>query len=144
MAYCTLSDLKEKISEDELVELTDDENTGSIVISRTDRAIADAGSVIDGYCAERYGVPLDPVPPVIRKFCVDIAIYNLLQRREGASEERERDYKSAIQFLKDVSKGVVTLGVHPQPDPPDDKNIAGGSLVSTRDKVFGVETMDKY
>jgi len=54
MAYCTLEDLKEKVSEDVLIELTDDEDTGVIDTSRTDRAMADAESEIDSYCAARY------------------------------------------------------------------------------------------
>ena len=72
MAYCVLDDLKEKISEEELIQLTDDEETGLIVTSRTDRAISDADALIDGYCGRRYSVPLDPVPAIIRKFSVDI------------------------------------------------------------------------
>lgn len=144
MAYCTLNDLKEKISEEELIQLTDDEQTGLIVTSRTDRAIADADAEIDGYCAGRFSVPFDPVPPLMRKFSVDIAIYNLMQRREGADEEREKDYKNAIRYLQDVAKGNASPGVQPPPDPPDDEDVTGGTQVSTRDKMFGPDTMEKY
>ena len=81
MAYCTLDDLKDKISEDILVELTDDDGAGIIDTSRTDRAMADAESEIDSYCAARYKIPLDPVPGIVRKYCVDIAVYNRVAQR---------------------------------------------------------------
>jgi phage gp36-like protein len=144
MPYCTLDDLKEKISEEELIQLTDDEETGLIVTSRTDRAIADADAKIDGYCAVRFSVLFEPVPPLVRKLSVDIAIYNLLQRRQGADEDRERDYKDAIQYLQDIAKGKATPGVQPPPDPPGEDDLTGGSQVSARDKMFGTDTMDKY
>ena len=144
MAYCTLDDLKEQIPEDELRQLTDDEDIGVIDTARTDRAISDAGAEIDGYCGGRYKVPLSPVPGIIRKFCVDIAIYNLFQRRQGAPEYREKSYENAIKFLQNVAKGVVSLGVQPPPDSPGEDEYTDGGKVSTRDKEFSPDTMAKY
>ena len=140
MPYCMLEDLKEKISEEELIQLTDDEETGLIVTSRTDRAISDADAQIDGYCGRRYSVPLDPVPVIIRKFSVDIAIYNLLQRRQGADEDREKDYNNAIKFLENVAKGLVTLGADDPDTPPADAHkteISGPDRIFSRDKMEG-------
>ena len=143
MAYCTLDDLKEKISEDQLIQLTDDDDAGAIASSRTDRAIQDAESEIDSYCAARYKVPLYPVPGIIRKYCVDIAVYNLFQRRRGAPEDRYRDYKSAITFLQNVAAGKATLGEQPEPEPPEE-STAQASLVGTRTKIFDPTWMEKY
>jgi len=143
MPYCTLNDLKEKVPEATLIDLTDDENTGAVVTSRIDRAIADADAEIDGYCAGRYSVPLNPVPAIILKFSVDIAIYNLMQRKES-TESWDTAYKNAIRFLKDVAKGSASLGVHPPPDPPGEEDTSCGSLLSARDKMFDIDTMEKY
>ncbi|WP_319521663.1 DUF1320 domain-containing protein [uncultured Desulfosarcina sp.] len=143
MAYCILDDLKEKVSEDVLIELTDDDDAGVIDTSRTDRAMADAEAEIDAYCASRYRVPLSPVPGIIRKFCVDIAIYNLFQRRIGATEERQRDYKNAVTFLQNVASGKATLGQQPEPEAPDE-STGQASLVGTRTKIFGPDVMEKY
>ena len=143
MAYCTLEDLQQKIDRNELVDLTDDADLGVIDTDRTDRAIDDAGSLIDAYCASRYKVPLDPVPAIIRKFCVDIAIYNLFQRRRGAPEDRQRDYTNAITFLQSVAAGRATLGEQPEPEAPDE-STGQASIINTRDKMFGPDTMDKY
>jgi phage gp36-like protein len=143
MAYCTLDDLKEKISEDILIELTDDDAAGVIDTARTDRAMADAESEIDSYCASRYRVPLDPVPGIIRKVSVDIAVYNLFQRRSGATEERQRDYKNAIAFLQNVASGKATLGQQPEPEAPEE-STGQASLVGTRTKIFDPSLMEKY
>lgn len=143
MAYCTLEDLKEKISEDKLIQLTDDDGAGAIDTSRTDRAMADAESEIDSYCAGRYKVPLVPVPGIIRKYCVDIAVYNLLQRREGAGDERHRDYKNAIAFLQNLASGKATLGQQPEPEAPEE-STGLASLVGTRTKIFDSTLMEKY
>jgi len=144
MAYCTLEDLKEKISEEELIELTDDGDTGVIVSSRIDAAIADGDALIDGHCAGRYAVPFDTVPPLVRKWSVEIAIYNLLQRKSGADEDRQRDYDNAVKLLGKVQIGKMSLGVQPVPDPPEADGYTGGMQVSTRDKIFGADTMEKY
>jgi len=143
MAYCTLDDLKEKVSEDVLIELTDDDEAGVIDTSRTDRAMADAESEIDSYCAARYRVPLSPVPGIVRKISVDIAIYNLFQRRIGATEERQRDYKNAVAFLQNVASGKATLGQQPEPEVPEE-STSQASLVGTRTKIFSPDVMEKY
>ena len=143
MAYCTLDDLQEKVSEDVLIELTDDEDAGSIDTSRTDRAISDAESEIDAYCAGRYKVPLDPVPGIIRKFCVDIAVYNLFQRRSGATDERQRDYKNAIAFMQNVAAGKASLGQQPEPEAPEE-STGQASIVGSRVKIFDPDQMEKY
>lgn len=143
MAYCSLDDIKEKISEERLIQLTDDAGAGVVDTACVARAIADAGAEIDAYCGSRYQVPLNPVPGIVRKFCVDIAIYSLLQRREGASEDRQRDYKNAVAFLQNVASGKAGLGAQPEPAAPDeDSNQV--SIITSRTKIFDTDTMDKY
>lgn len=141
MSYCTLDDIKEQIPEDELIQLTDDEDLGVVDTSVTDRAIADADAEIDGYCGKRYGVPISPTPAIIRKVSVDIAIYNLFSRRQGADEDRRTRYKDAIKFLENVAKGVVTLGADDPDSPPS--NIHKPKIVQS-DRVFSRETLKDW
>ena len=131
--YCTLDDIKEQISEDELIQLSDDENTGTVDTAAIDRAIADADAEINGYCVERYTVPFDPVPDLIRKYCVDISIYNLLSRRQGADEDRLARYKNAIRFLEKVAKGIVSLGVNA---PAETSQDTVSVTTSKSDRIF--------
>jgi len=131
--YCTLDDIKEQIHADELIGLTDDADAGIIDTSATDRAAADADAEIDGYCGKRYSVPLSPVPPIIRKISVDIAIYNLFSRRQGAPEDRRLRYKDAIKFLENVARGLISLGVD---DPDSTPSEAHKPQISFSDRIF--------
>ena len=112
MAYCTQDDISPaQLDEDILVQLTDDDGDGDVVDDPVDRAIADAGAEIDAYCMGRYTVPLSPVPAMIRRIAVDMAIYHLYSRRGDPPGNRVDRYKNAIRFLEKVSTGGITLGV---------------------------------
>ena len=144
MAYCTLDDLKDQISEDELIQLTDDEGAGSVDMEKIDGAIASADALIDGYCGKHFSVPFSPTPAIIRDFSVIISIYKLFARRQGAPEDRRTRYKDTVDFLKGVAKGENTLGVQPVPDPPGEDDYTGAGQFDTRDKMFDADTMSKY
>jgi phage gp36-like protein len=140
MAYCTLTDIEKKISEEEVVQLTDDDGEDAVNTDTVDAAITDADAEIDGYCGRRYPVPMDPVPPILRKFSVDIAIYNLYQRRQGAPDDREKDYKNAIRFLENIAKGLVSLGSTDPDGVPAATNkptIVSATKIFSRDKMAG-------
>ena len=70
-------------------------------------AIADAGSIIDGWIGARYAVPLEYSPDNIKIFVCDIARYLLWKSK--ASEEVRRRYDDAMSYLKGVSKGTNVL-----------------------------------
>ncbi|NPU85551.1 MAG: DUF1320 domain-containing protein [Syntrophaceae bacterium] len=119
MAYCTQNDLIEQISEAELIQLTDDAGADTVDTSAVARAIADADAEIDGYCGARYTVPFSPAPVMIRKISVDLAIYNLFSRRSAVKipEERQKRYDNAVRFLRDVSRGLISLGADAPAEP---------------------------
>jgi phage gp36-like protein len=141
MAYCTLTDLLDQIEESGLIRLTDDENLGAVDTARVDKAIADADAEINGYCGSRYRVPLDPVPDLLRKFSVDIAIYNLIGRRDVVvPDDRRARYKDAISFLRHVAAGTAQLGVADPdgtPAPAERPRITGPKRVFSRDSLEG-------
>ncbi len=139
MAYSIQTDIEEQISQDELIELTDDAGSGSVDSSVVARAIADADAEIDSYCATRYSVPFDPVPVIIRKLSVDIAIYNLFARRSvlKVPEERQKRYDNAIRFLRDIAKGWISLGADAPSEP------ATGKAKATRTKDDRIFTTGK-
>lgn len=149
MAYCTQSDLLEQISEDKLIQLTDDDDLGIIDASAIARAIADADAEIDGYAATRYDVPFSPVPVSIRKQSVDITIYNLYARRTGAPDDRRTRYNDAIRYLKDLSRGSVSVGADgpaidadggPESTPPRSDRI----FTSGRSSDSSTGSLDNY
>lgn len=103
MAYCDLDDLKAKMGEEELISLTDDEDTGAVNTGVTDQMIVSAGALIDAYCARRYTVPFDPVPEMVKSVAVDIAAYKLFSKVGRAGDNIRNEYKDAVGFLKDVA-----------------------------------------
>lgn len=72
-----------------------------------DAAIADAGSIIDGWIGAKYTIPLEYPPENIKIFVCDIARYLLWKSK--ASEEVRRRYEDAMSYLKGVSKGTNVL-----------------------------------
>jgi phage gp36-like protein len=140
MAYSTKSDILEQMDEDVLVQLTDDDDAGSVDDDKVTRAIADADALINGYCGNKYTVPFTTVPALVRKYSVDIAIYNLYGRRKGAPEDIRNRYKDAIDFLKGVASGNNTLG---EDDPEGTDSDApemyseNAERIFTRDKMKG-------
>jgi phage gp36-like protein len=123
-----------------LIQLTDDADGGTADADVVTRSIADADGEIDGYVGSRHTVPLDPVPAIIRKCSVDIAIYNLYSRRNwDAPAVRKERYQAAIKFLELVARGTVSLGA-------DDPDGAGGTRTAaelTTDANERVFTRDK-
>jgi phage gp36-like protein len=151
MPYCLQADIEEQISQDELVELTDDSGVGVVDTSAVTRAIADADAEIDSYCGSRYTPPFDPVPVMIRKLSVDIAAYNLFSRRSALKipNERQKRYENSIRFLRDVAKGLISLGAD-APSEPDDsqpqttRTHADRIFTSGKTSDGSVGTLDNY
>ena len=139
----------DQIDDDILVQLTDDDDAGVIDSDIIVRAIADADAEIDSYCGTKYDVPFSTVPVMIRKMSVDIAIYNLYARRRGAPEDRKERYDDAISFLKDISKGIASLGGDgPSADDesgPEPTTVKSDRVFSRgRDSDSSTGTLDNY
>lgn len=125
MTYATRDDMETRFGLAELVQLTDDDGTGEVVLSKLDTALADADQVINGYAAGTYAVPLSPVPDLVTRWACDIARYFL--HRDGVTELVEKNYKAALLALKDVAKGDLILecqGLEAEEAMTDDDDLA--------------------
>lgn len=144
--YCTLADLLDQVPERELIQLTDDEDTGELQQGYVDAAIRDATDIINGYVRGRYGTfPADQVPGLIRTLCVDIALYELYKRRLGHRMDRNDPwyirYQDALAMLKDIQKGVLVLDA---PLLVGDSGQSGDFRISrTLDRVFGRDVLER-
>lgn len=141
MPYCAKADILEQLDEEILIQLTDDEGAGTVDDDMVTRAIADADAEIDSYCGVRYSVPFTTVPGMIRKLAVEFAIYNLYGRRKGVSDDRKDRYNNGIRFLRDVSKGVVSLGAD---DPDSTPSDANAPQISSSERIFSREKMKGF
>ncbi|MGE4402845.1 MAG: gp436 family protein [Desulfobulbus sp.] len=140
VAYCTLDDLTKLLPEDILVQLTDDDGIGVVNDSRIAEAIDTAGSEIDGWCAPKYVVPFDPVPALVKKCAIDVAIYNLYSRRvETIPETRSTRYKEAMRLLKDIATGLVRL----ETAQVEARRTEGILTVSAPERLFPHDLLEK-
>ena len=141
MAYSTLTDIKELLPEETLIQLTDDDGLGSVDQTRIDKAIAQADADINAYCGKLYTIPFSTVPEIINKLSVDIAIYHLYSRKDVMPEIRGERYKDAMKQLSDISKGIISLGVDPAP-----ASTGGGvnTRMESNNRIFSRETMEGF
>ena len=118
--YCTQADIVARFGETELIQLTDRAAAGAVDVVAVEAAIADAAAEIDGYIATRYTLPLIPVPKIITRIAVDVALYQLfMARRMGATEEVRYRYTDVRKLLENIAAGKVSLGV---PSPVQSEN----------------------
>jgi phage gp36-like protein len=139
--YCDHADILAQLSPDVLIQLTDDTSDGVANMSRVTQAIATADAEIDGYCAGRYTVPFSPVPAVIKGLSVEIAVYYLYKRRT-VPERIEKSYDKAVARLKDISRGLLTLGTTPDSTPAPANS--GGISVTENARIFTRDTMKGF
>ena len=116
MAYASLDDLRLRISEAELIRLTDEEDTGLADEDKIGAALEAAEVEIDSYLAGRYPLPLTATPPLLVPLACDLAIWNLyaIVEHAGVPEVRKERYQQAVAMLRRIADGTQTLGVAPQ------------------------------
>jgi phage gp36-like protein len=108
MSYCTESDLVREFGEVEITQLTSRAEFDTL-----DRMITFASGLIDGYLRERYTVPLVNPPENIVGFACDIVRYRLYD--DQPTQTVIDRYEAALMYLKDVSRGLVTLPIEDEP-----------------------------
>lgn len=141
MAYCTLADIE--AAQDDLIELTDDSDAGTVDQTVVDKAIATASELIDGYLRGRYTLPLDPVPGLLTALAADVTLYRLYARRPrlAVPESLSDRYKNALKILENIQKGLVTLGAGtPEVVTP----APAVSLVKASTRIFTDDMLEKY
>jgi phage gp36-like protein len=134
--YATQTDLERRFGTDAVMELSDRTLSGVADADVIAHALDDAASIIDGYLAGRYALPLAFTPKLLRVQAEAIAFY--LLHRNGAPDAVVRGYQDALQTLKNLSTGVVRLtvpdtGVDPAPNLQGDNVIVaeGGPAITS-------------
>lgn len=141
MPYSTIDDFTGRITETELIALTDEAGAGEVDTTAVSKAIADADEEIDGYLGTRLPLPLSTVPSILKKYSVDIAIYNLYTLRQDSIPDIRRDrYKNAIAFLAKVAEGKISLGASDPAGAPPSTGIA----YTANDQVMTAEKLGRF
>lgn len=139
MAYATLQDLIDRFGEEELIQLTDraDPPAEAVDATTVERALADAGHLIDGYVAGRYALPMDPVPDLVKRLACDLARY--LLHTHAATEVVKDNHRDALRALADIAAGRITLqaaGIS-APAAGDAVQASAPERIFTRDSLGG-------
>lgn len=137
MPYATQNDLEPSLlTIDELIQLTDDSNSGLVNPATVNAKLADASGQVEMYCRQRYSLPLQPTAEVVA-LTAKIAAYLLWSRRRRAvSDEMRQMYADAMQALRDIASGKASLD---QPIQQPDQTASGATLVTQVTQVFGVD-----
>lgn len=126
--YCSQADLVERFGAVELAQLTDETAGANADAAEVTKACDEATSIIDAYLATRYTTPLAVIPPMVRKWAVDIARRILWKDRALPESTVARNYDGALAQLKDVARGIAAL--------PD----TTGTMAATNDGAISVQT----
>jgi phage gp36-like protein len=109
MAYCTQADITSlEMTEDELVQLTDDGNVGSVDPVKVTAAITKADAEINAYCQAQYTVPFSPAPDIVKGWSATLAAFNLYRNRAKPATLVDR-YNKVMSWLSAIAKAERQL-----------------------------------
>jgi phage gp36-like protein len=117
MAYSTLAEIETLIGVENLTQLSDLDNTGAVDATRVASAISRADGIIDSYLGQRRKVPLAFAPPQIAAMSAEWAVRILRSRcykGQPITEDQDAE-KIDREWLTSFAKGIVTLGIDPEP-----------------------------
>jgi phage gp36-like protein len=127
--YCTEAQFEARFGEREYADLLSSGHAYA-------QAENDAASMIDGYMASRYTLPLASVPGIVTGWAADITRFKLWDQR--APEEVRKRYEDAISQLRDLAAGRLSL-------PPDAAGVPVAAGVAfdgyAACRVFSADTL---
>jgi len=144
--YCSIDDLKKKMSESEIVECLDDTGAGEFdesIAGVLNDLIKDASALIDGYAKNQVAVPLTNIDDInaVKSACIDIVVYRINSKRPGSVQTSvEENHKNAISFLRDIAACRFILRGTVEPDKPKNTKIK----IRTRPQTYTQSLLDKY
>lgn len=140
MPYATEADIVAAYGQNALIVAADRDGDGAADTGVVAQALTDAEALMDSYIGAKYTLPLPSVPAVLKPVCVDAALYRMSLEAGRMTDEIKDRYEKALAWLRDVSRGLVSLGIA---EPPASVGGGGVQIVSntrrlTRDSLKGV------
>lgn len=143
MAYCTIDDIKQLMTESRLINLTDDSSTGLVDENLLQEIIDDQALIIDGYLRGRYKLPIsfNNQDPILRTVNESMVLVQLeLRRSQSLSSFGEYHKENFERKLTDIKNGKIALDI-PADTPSSD--IPTPIITSKKTKVFTDDYLDK-
>ena len=141
MGYSTDADLYERMDQSLVIQLTDDDNTGSVDQTVLDDKRETCHELVNSYLRGRYPVPMAPAPAILADIEADLLVKKLYQRRPNMDipEPVQDSYDEAMAQLKDISRGIIEL---------EDVPSQGAESIKTNktssDRIFPGSRLDQY
>ena len=141
MSYATQIELAARLAPELLVLLADDDGDGAADTDVLDASLADSSAEIDQVLAGRYVTPVDPPPAVLVRWCVDLAVARLFQRKREALPGEHADQATLTRrALEQIAAGLAGLsGATPKPADYESENTQRGET-----PAFSEETLELY
>lgn len=141
MAYSTDTHLTDRISQDMVIQLTNDDGGDAVDQDILDRNRSACTEIVDGYLRGRYTVPATSGTELLAGIEADLLVDKLYSRR-GNIEKPDtvtENRKQAYALLQSIAKGDIQLE-----DQPDAH--AGGfvSNKSSADREFPNKTLNRF
>ncbi|MGU9981462.1 phage protein Gp36 family protein [Phreatobacter sp. HK31-P] len=139
MPYATAADIVSLYTQELVDKIAWDEITEAVNTPAIERALSEAAAEIDTHLSGRYPIPIHPVPPILRKLNVDMAIYHVAFGYSRRTDEMRVRYDDALKMLLRIADGKAGLGIASTVATVDGEGnvIAGGNSPGTGINAFG-------
>lgn len=110
--YCTNADILSRVTNADLVQLTNDVPTATTIDTpKLSGIVTLANSIVDSYLRGRYELPLAITDINLTDIACSLAIYKIyeLRFRNSMSESIQKSWEQAIARLKDYQSGITLL-----------------------------------
>lgn len=143
MAYSVKADIEKVYPAQDLIDLTDDEETGAEVNARVAQAIADADALMDTYFRAQHTVPIPTPGTAVKNTSVVLAYSNLVIRRRALEDNPglHKTYRDKIKWLEMVAAGKIHIS-----DPDSFQNLGNyiQSNKASSDKVYTPSRLSQF
>lgn len=110
MSHASVAEAVALYGEDFITTTFDRDNDGDLDTDACQQALDAATNEIDGWLIGRVdGWPLDAIPPQIKRYCIDMAVYIGSPTADVGTSDKSKRYDAAVHYLEMVAMGKVRL-----------------------------------
>ncbi len=144
MAYCTQTDLENRLGAARVLAIFDDDNTGNVNTTALNAILQTASDMADAIVARSYSgtYPIADPPAMLKEASLMFALAMAIERRPEYAAQYGDSYlfgmrKQAEELCKKVSVGLVQIIDKPQPT--KNKVLRNPVHLSTKTKFIGLK-----